>query len=84
MAGMTPAAVVALLVNVNRLGEELQIWCTDEFGFNVAEQPVHVHDLNATVLPFTTTLHPAVLAACALALVGAAVAWLRCRRRQRR
>ena len=23
---------------------------TDEFGFNVAEQPVHVHDLNATVL----------------------------------
>jgi hypothetical protein len=23
---------------------------TDEFGFNVAENPVHVHDLNATVL----------------------------------
>jgi hypothetical protein len=23
---------------------------SDEFGFNVAEQPVHVHDLNATVL----------------------------------
>lgn len=25
------AAVVALLVNVNRLGEELQVWCTAEF-----------------------------------------------------
>lgn len=25
------AAVVALLVNLNRLGEELQIWCTTEF-----------------------------------------------------
>jgi hypothetical protein len=23
---------------------------TDDFGFNVAENPVHVHDLNATVL----------------------------------
>jgi uncharacterized protein (DUF1501 family) len=23
---------------------------TDEFGFNIAENPVHVHDLNATVL----------------------------------
>jgi hypothetical protein len=23
---------------------------TDPFGFNVAENPVHVHDLNATVL----------------------------------
>ena len=23
---------------------------TDEFGFNVAANPVHVHDLNATVL----------------------------------
>ncbi|HUY92261.1 MAG TPA: DUF1501 domain-containing protein [Pirellulales bacterium] len=23
---------------------------TDDFGFNIAEQPVHVHDLNATVL----------------------------------
>ncbi len=23
---------------------------TDEFGFNIAERPVHVHDLNATVL----------------------------------
>ncbi len=23
---------------------------TDEFGFGVAENPVHVHDLNATVL----------------------------------
>jgi arylsulfatase A-like enzyme len=23
---------------------------SDEFGFNVAEDPVHVHDLNATVL----------------------------------
>ena len=23
---------------------------TDEFGFSVTEQPVHVHDLNATVL----------------------------------
>lgn len=23
---------------------------TDEFGFNVAADPVHVHDLNATVL----------------------------------
>ena len=27
------AAVVALLVNLNRLGEELQIWCTEEFDF---------------------------------------------------
>ena len=27
------AAVVALLVNLNRLGEELQIWCTSEFDF---------------------------------------------------
>lgn len=27
------AAVVALLVNLDRLGEELQIWCTDEFDF---------------------------------------------------
>jgi uncharacterized protein (DUF1501 family) len=25
---------------------------TDEFGFNIAERPVHVHDLNATVLHF--------------------------------
>ena len=23
---------------------------TDELGFNIAEHPVHVHDLNATVL----------------------------------
>jgi hypothetical protein len=23
---------------------------TDDFGFNIADQPVHVHDLNATVL----------------------------------
>ena len=23
---------------------------TDDFGFNVTENPVHVHDLNATVL----------------------------------
>jgi len=23
---------------------------TDEYGFNVAKDPVHVHDLNATVL----------------------------------
>jgi len=23
---------------------------TDEFGFGIAEKPVHVHDLNATVL----------------------------------
>jgi arylsulfatase A-like enzyme len=23
---------------------------TDDFGFNVAENPVHTHDLNATVL----------------------------------
>ena len=23
---------------------------TDDFGFSVAEQPVHIHDLNATVL----------------------------------
>ncbi len=23
---------------------------TDDFGFNVAENPVHVHDLNATVM----------------------------------
>jgi argininosuccinate lyase len=27
------AAVVALLVNLNRFGEELQIWCTSEFDF---------------------------------------------------
>src|SRR4029078_13565943 len=27
------AAVVALLVNLNRLGEGLQIWCTEEFDF---------------------------------------------------
>lgn len=27
----TMAAVVALLVNLNRLGEELQVWCTAEF-----------------------------------------------------
>lgn len=23
---------------------------TDEFGMNVAEDPIHVHDLNATIL----------------------------------
>ena len=26
------------------------VGATDEFGFNIAERPVHVHDLNATVL----------------------------------
>ncbi|QDU27898.1 hypothetical protein ETAA8_29890 [Anatilimnocola aggregata] len=26
------------------------VGATDEFGFNIAERPVHVHDLNATIL----------------------------------
>jgi uncharacterized protein (DUF1501 family) len=28
----------------------VSVGATDEFGFNVAESPVHIHDLNATIL----------------------------------
>jgi len=30
---------------------------TDEFGYNIVEKPVHVHDLNATMLPLLDLDH---------------------------